>query len=432
MSGGPIIRSSISIILVRIVGAGLALLAQVVASRIIGAEEFGRYSLMLVWLLLLGHGATAGTNPLLCRYIAQYLKSGDIPVIAGLLRWAISVVLAAGMTLGVSAVLLIHAGMVAVSPELILLAMLAFSAIPLLVLQDFLESIARGIDRPALGIVPAYLVRHLAIILGVGSAFLLGHQAGAVTVMSMTIIGLAISLAVQFVLLRRHLGGMLRAAAPVYRRREWVRTTLPLALGEAAEVLLLNADILILGMFVEPELVAYYFAATRLAQVLTYIPYGMSAATAQRMAALAEARERGQLQTLINHTTLVSGGLTLLTALVMAVLAPNLLTLFGSEYAQAAPLVAILAGGIAFACLLGPGEDTLNMLGQERAGLACMAAALAVNLALSLFLVPRMGAAGAAWASAIALATRGLLAAGFAKRNLNLYLPLGASRLAGA
>ncbi|MFZ5677476.1 MAG: oligosaccharide flippase family protein [Pseudomonadota bacterium] len=432
MSGAPIIRSSISIILVRIVGAGLALLAQVVASRIIGAEEFGRYSLMLVWLLLLGHGATAGTNPLLCRYIAQYLKSGDIPVIAGLLRWAISVVLAAGMTLGVSAVLLIHAGMVAVSRELILLATLAFSAIPLLVLQDFLESIARGIDRPALGIVPAYLVRHLAIILGVGSAFLLGHQPGAVTVMSMTIIGLAISLAVQFVLLRRHLGGMLRAAAPVYRRREWVRTALPLALGEAAEVLLLNADILILGMFVEPELVAYYFAATRLAQVLTYIPYGMSAATAQRMAALAEARERGQLQTLINHTTLVSGGLTLLTALVMAVLAPNLLTLFGSEYAQAAPLVAILAGGIAFACLLGPGEDTLNMLGQERAGLACMTAALAVNLALSLFLVPRMGPAGAAWASAIALATRGLLAAGFAKRNLNLYLPLGASRLAGA
>ena len=432
MSDAPAITSSISIILVRIAGAGLALLAQIIASRVIGAEEFGRYSLMLVWLLVLGHGATVGTNPLLCRYIAQYLKSGDIPVIAGLLRWAISVVLAVGVILGASAVLLIHTGIVAVSPETILLATLAFGAVPLLVLQDFLESIARGIDRPALGIMPAYLVRHLAIILGIGSAFLLGHHAGAVTVMSMTIIGLVISLTIQFILLHRHIGRLLRGTAPVYRLQEWTRTGFPMALSEAAEVLLLNADILILGMFVEPELVAYYFAATRLAQVLTYIPYGMSAVTAQRMAALAESHERGRLQALIDQTTLVSGGLAVLAALAMAVLAPYLLALFGSDYAQAAPLVAILTGGIAFACLLGPGEDTLNMLGEERAGLTCIMAALTVNLALNLLLVPRMGPAGAAWASAIALATRGLLAAGFAKRNLNLYLPLGASRLAGA
>jgi O-antigen/teichoic acid export membrane protein len=420
------------IILVRITGAGLALLAQIIASRIIGAEEFGRYSLMLVWLLLLGHGATVGTNPLLCRYIAQYMKAGDIAVIAGLLRWAISVVLAAGMMLAAIAILLIHTGVIAMGPETILVATLALSAVPLLVLQDFLESIARGIDRPARGIVPAYLVRHLAIIFGIGSAFLLGHQAGAVTVMSMTVIGLVISLAIQFILLRRHLGTLLRGAAPVYRRREWVRTALPMALSEAAEVLLLNADILILGVFVEPELVAYYFAATRLAQVLTYVPYGMSAVTAQRMAALAARHERGELQTLINHTTLISGGLATLAALCMAGLAPYILALFGSDYAQAAPLVAILASGIAFACLLGPGEDTLNMLGQERAGLTCIAVALAVNLALNLLLVPSMGPVGAAWASAVALATRGLLAACFAKRNLNLYLPLGASRLAGA
>lgn len=432
MSSAPAIGSSIFIILVRITGAGLALLAQIIASRIIGAEEFGRYSLMLVWLLLLGHGATVGTNPLLCRYIAQYVKSGDMPAIAGLLRAAISVVLVVGLMLAASAILLIHTRMIAVGPETILVATLAFGAVPLLVLQDFLESIARGIDRPALGIVPAYLVRHLAIIFGVGSAFLLGYQAGAVTVMSMTIIGLVISLAIQFLLLRRHVGELLRGAAPVYRLREWLRTALPLALSEAAEVLLLNADILILGLFVAPELVAYYFAATRLAQVLTYVPYGMSAVTAQRMAALAAHHERVELQALINHTTLVSGGLACLAALFMAVLAPYLLALFGSDYAQASPLVAILAGGIAFACLLGPGEDTLNMLGQERAGLVCIAAALAVNLTLNFLLVPRLGPVGAAWASACALATRGLFAAGFAKRNLNLYLPLGASRLAGA
>jgi len=423
-------RSGIAIMAVRIVGAGLALLAQVVASRIVGAEEFGRYSLMLVWLLLLGHGGTVGSNPLLCRYVAQYLKAGDFPAIAGLLRFALAVVVAVGALLGALAMALVHSGFLALDPQLVLVGTLAFSAVPLLALQDFLESIARGLDRPTLGIGPAYLVRHLAIVFGVGGLFLFGLHTDAVAVMSATIIGLLVSLLLQYGLLQRHLAPILKGRTPVYHVAEWVRTALPMALGDAAEVLFMNADILILGMFVGPEQVAYYFAATRLAQILAYVPYGMSAATAQRMAVLTGKDEREQLGQLIARVTLVSGGLATLGALSMTILAGPLLSMFGADYAGGAGLVLMLCGGIAMACLLGPGEDVLNMLGQERLASLSIALALAVNIGLNFTLIPQLGPMGAAIASAAALTVRGVVMALFAYGRLGLFLPFGAGLFA--
>ncbi|NGP18588.1 oligosaccharide flippase family protein [Devosia chinhatensis] len=77
---------SFHVMAIRIGGAGLALAAQVLASRIMGAEEFGRYALVLVYLLLFGHFATFGTAQLLCRLLAEYLERGERGRALGLLN----------------------------------------------------------------------------------------------------------------------------------------------------------------------------------------------------------------------------------------------------------------------------------------------------------------------------------------------------------
>jgi O-antigen/teichoic acid export membrane protein len=162
-----------------------------------------------------------------------------------------------------------------------------------------------------------------------------------------------------------------------------------------------------------------------LAQILSYVPYGMSAATAQRMAALAGAHERDRLQRLVSRTTLVTGGLAVLGAVLMTILAVPLLSLFGNDFAIGSDAVAILCGGLALACLLGPGEDVLNMLGHERAASVSIGIALVVNIGLNFTLIPLAGPIGAAIASASALAVRGLLMAVLAYRRLGLLLPIG-------
>lgn len=410
----------------RVIGAGLALVAQILAARMIGPEDFGRYSLLLVWLLLMGHGATVGTNQLICRFLAQYLEAGERHAAAGLLRAVFSVVacLAGSLALGAIAVLWLNP--FGFDTAMVALGMIAFMAAPLLTLQDYLEAIARGMDKPTLGIAPAYVMRHLGLIVGLVGLLAMGESADAFTVMTLTIAGLAASCLIQYVLIRSHLNEALQGAAPSFgERRKWLRAAMPIALVDAAEVLFLNADVLILGLFLPPELVAFYFAATRLAQVLGYVPYGVSAVTAQRFAALSATGDRVGLQAMVRQAAVISSTLTAIGALVLSILAAPLLSLFGDGFEAAALVVPLLCLGTVIRCLLGPGEDVLTMLGEERACSLSFMMALALNIALSFAFVPLIGLYGAAIATAVSITMRSALMAYFGYRRLGIILPVG-------
>ena len=415
----------LSVFGLRIAGAGLALAAQVFASRLLGPEEFGRYSLLLVWVLVFGYAAMAGSGQIVCRYLAQYVKAGDSALAAGLLRTILGVVLGIAALLALFAIAVIGLGFTDLETRHVLLAVIAFACIPLIAAQDYLESIARGLDKPTLGIGPSFILRHLAIIAGLLTLMAMGANADALTVMIFTAAGLVISICVQYVLLASHLRATLDGAVPRYDVRQWFTAGLPMAASDTVEILLLNADILILGLLMSPEYVALYFAATRVAQILFYVPYAATAATAQKYAALTAASERAELQTLIGKTATVSVGLTIAGAAVLSLLAPYLLNLFGAEYVEAAPLVALLALGIVLAGLFGPGEDVLNMLGQERLCSLGFVLALVVNVALNFTLIPLMGLTGAAVATMTAMAVRGALLSYFAWRRLGLVVPAG-------
>ncbi len=419
----------LTVVAIRLGGAALALAAQVLASRMLGAEDFGRYSLLLVWMLLLGYAATAGNGHLVCRYLSQYTMAGDAAHAAGLLRFVVCTVVGLALLLGAAGIAVLQVGALGLDPRYVALGTLAFASVPLVALQDYFESISRGLDRPALGIGPSFVLRHLAIIVGLVSLLLLGREADALTVMAFTVAGLLISVAVQYALLARHLRRALAGARPRYAVGRWLRTALPMGASDTVEILLLNADILILGLFVAPEYVALYFAATRLAQMLTYVPYSATAATAQKYAALAAPADRAELQALIGSTATLSTYLTAIGAVSLALLAAPLLNLFGAEFTAAAPLVALLSFGIVLSCALGPGEDVLNMLGEERLCTLGFVVALAVNVALNFALIPLLGLSGAAIATVTALAVRSALLAWFAWRRLGLVLPAGLSVL---
>lgn len=409
---------------IRIAGAAVALVAQVFASRVMGAEEFGRYALILVYLLLLGHFGTFGTAQLLCRLLADYLERGEQGKARGLLNFALASTIAVSSLVLVVAAALLLSPISPLEPGYVLLACLALAGIPLLALQDFLEAIARGLDRPNLGIGPAYMLRHLVIIAGLGALAAIGLGADASTVVVLTVMGLALSVAIQFALLKNHLRAALGEAPPVYSVREWIKSAVPIASVDFAEVLFFNADILILGFFAPPDTVALYFAASRIAQILAYVPYGVTAVTAQKYARLAAGNKWAELQALIRRSAWLSTAAAITGAILLSSLAGVLLNLFGPDYAQAHYLVPLLCLGIVAACMLGPGEDVLTMLGKERLCSLAFLSALLVNLGVAFTLVPSLGPVGAALAGVAGLTVRGILLAWFAYSRLGLVLPV--------
>jgi O-antigen/teichoic acid export membrane protein len=413
------------VLAVRLGGAALAYAAQVIAARYLGQDGFGIYALALVWLTLLGHLSTFGTNQAVTRHVAQALATGDVGEVRGFLVFGLAFVAAAGLAVGgIAAALLVLAPGLVEAAHVWPLA-LAVLATPLLALQDNLESFARAFDRPMAGIAPPYLIRHGAAIAIFGALATSGLVPSPALAVGAALAALGISLAVQAALLVRIVGGRVPAGPRRYRVRAWMRTALPVALVDGTEILLLNADVLLVGLFQPPHMVAAYFAASRLAQILDYVRYAASAATAQRFAALEALGRRAELQRLVGYATNATSAVTLLAALALVAAGEPLLRLFGPDFTVAAPILPILAGGILAACLFGPGEDILSMLGAERACAAVFAAALGLNLALGFALIPAFGLTGAALATALTLVARSVALAWIAYRRLGLVLPFG-------
>ena len=70
--------------------------------------------------------------------------------------------------------------------------------------------------------------------------------------------------------------------------------------------------------------------------------------------------------------------------------------LFGARFERGYAVMFILAVGMLARAAVGPAERLLNMLGEQQACAAIYAGAFAINLALCIVLIPRIGIEGAA------------------------------------
>jgi O-antigen/teichoic acid export membrane protein len=80
-----------------------------------------------------------------------------------------------------------------------------------------------------------------------------------------------------------------------------------------------------------------------------------------------------------------------------------LLWLFSAEFTAAYPVMFVLAAGFLVRASVGPVEALLNMLGEQRACAAVLAAAAALHVGASMVMVPRFGILGAAVAATLAM-----------------------------
>ncbi|CAN0605263.1 unnamed protein product, partial [Ectocarpus sp. 12 AP-2014] len=134
--------------------------------------------------------------------------------------------------------------------------------------------------------------------------------------------------------------------------------------------------------------------------------------------------DRRGLQNLIAKATLANVALIGILAVAIGVASPWLLGLFGQGFGTGVDIVIILAAGLFTSALFGPGEDVLNMLGQERACSVVHVAVLVVAITLHAVFVPKFGITGAACITAFALTLRAVLLSLVAYRRLGLLLPV--------
>jgi len=187
------------------------------------------------------------------------------------------------------------------------------------------------------------------------------------------------------------------------------RFTLPRAASSLVQLSLQRLDVVLVAALAGPVEAAVYTAATRFLVVGQLGGQAVSTAVQPRLAALMAAERVADAGRLYQ---LATGWVVLVTwplYLASAVLAEDLVGVFGDGYGAGAAVVRVLALAMLVATACGAVDAVLNMAGRTTWTLANSATALVVMVVVDLLLVPSAGALGAAVGWGLAIGANNLL-----------------------
>lgn len=185
--------------------------------------------------------------------------------------------------------------------------------------------------------------------------------------------------------------------------REFWAFSGPRGVAAAVEIALVWANVPLVAMLVSSEEAGVYATANRFVSTGTLVLQAARIAIAPQVAAMLARDERdraGHLNSLATRWVVLASWPIYL---VLASFGPFLLALFGEGFTGGAVTLAVLAGAMLLALGAGNVQTVLLMGGKSSWSLANKSVALAVNIVLTLLLVPPFGIAGAAAAWAVAM-----------------------------
>lgn len=194
------------------------------------------------------------------------------------------------------------------------------------------------------------------------------------------------------------------SAGVVSAGRFW-RYTGPRGIAAVAQLMLQRLDIVLVAGFLGPRDAAIYTAATRFVVLGQLGSQAVSLAVQPKLSELLATRDLAGTRRVYMTSTAWVMAVTWPVHLLVAVLAPVILLLFGEGYDAGLWVAVILAGAMLLATGCGMVTMVLVMAGRTTANLVNVGIALASNVVLNVILIPRVGIVGAgiAWAVSIVL-----------------------------
>ena len=414
---------------VRVASAGILYISQVAMARWMGPHEYGIYVAVWTWVLVLSGLSHLGFAMAMIRLVPHYRETGQINLLRGALFASRFVAFAVATLLASLAVLVLaQGGPLATRPDVLALV-IALACVPMCAISDVQDGICRGNAWMGTGLLPPYILRPTLVLLMMFAAHVAGFETNATTAACAAVVATWSATLIQTVLLHGKLAANLPQDTPsAYDWRTWIATALPLLCIGFSEIVLQNADVLVIQRTLSPMDAAIYFAAAKTMSLVMFVHYAVGSASANRFAVLAARGDKAKLRAAVGDAVGWTFWPTLAAVALILAAGQPLLTLFGPQFTSAYPMMFVLAAGFLLRASFGPAEFLLNMLGEQKRCALVMALGALFNVIANLVLVPLFGLPGAALATALALSFIALANAHLARKHLGIETWVGARR----
>ncbi|MFD1696013.1 GNAT family N-acetyltransferase [Roseibium aestuarii] len=405
---------------VRVAGAFLAYLSQILLARWMGAHDYGIYSLAWTWIIVLGIMASAGFSTSANRFIPAYDKAGDHAGLKGFLRASYLVSFGVGTLIAAVGAAGVWLARDLIEPYYVAPMILILAALPLFSLGNVLDGVARSYDWSQLAMFPTYIWRPLLVLALVGLLIVAGLPATAFWAAAVAVAATWVVALYQLVVIDRRLRPRMTSVTPRAEMRLWVAVSFPMFLVEGILQLITSADVIMVSFWQDPHEVGIYFAASRTLALVHFVYFAVRAASAHRYAAFMQDPQPHRLATYVRQTSHWTFWPSLVVALGLLATAPLLLRLFGSDFASGYPVLAVLVLGVLARASVGPVDALLTMSGHQKACAWIYAATFLINVCFNFLLIPMIGLVGAALATTLSILFEAFCLALVAKRRLGL------------
>ena len=415
-------RMSVIAFSIRIVNAVLAFASQVLLARWMGSFEYGIFVLVWVTMVIVGNLSCLGFHTSVIRFIPEYRQKGRWSDLRGILLASRLLVLAASTLIAATGVLALWWLSPSIESYYVVPFYLGIICLPMIALSDALQGISRANGWALSALAPTYLVRPVLILAFMGAALLAGYPACAETAIIAAILATYATTIWQLATVTTRADRKVEPGPRTYHVRQWVIVSAPIFLVESFFFLLTNADVLMVGRFMQPDDVAVYFATVKTLALVHFVYFAVKAGVAQRYANISHGGDAAALSVFARETVAWTFWPSLLMAGAVLVVGKPMLALFGPGFDAGFPLLFVLVLGVVARAAVGPAESLLTMTGNQNVCALVYAVTLALNVALNFALIPQYGLWGAAIATTIAMVFEALALSFTVWRKLGIVM----------
>jgi O-antigen/teichoic acid export membrane protein len=401
---------------VRTVGVALSYAANVLLSRSLGLEAFGKFAIALSWALVLALPAKAGFDNSALRYGSIYFDKQEFGALRGFVRFSAVAILVVSSSIGV---LIIIAGSRLVPADPVTRAWTAALLVPL-ALMAFYSVVLRAARWIVSSQLFEQMVRPTVVIVGIAIARLAHFGLTPASAMGLTAAAAVVALLGLVFQTRRALRPAVLHAPDYANWRRWLAVSLPLLMVGVVQEMMNQIDILLLGQLSDEGQAALFAASWRIASL---VPFALVALGTMAGPLIASAYERGLSTEMHRVSTLVARfgfGFAIVSASFLYLLAGPLLGMFGRGFVAGEGVLSILLIGGIVNAFTGVVAYFTTLTGRERQGLIIFAGALILSIVLNVLLIPGFGAVGAAIASSSATIAWNLALLVYVRRTIGV------------
>ncbi|MEL6922068.1 MAG: lipopolysaccharide biosynthesis protein [Pseudomonadota bacterium] len=395
-------RASLTAFVIRILSAVIAFASQIAFARLMGVEDYGIFVLVWITMIIIGSLSCLGFQTAIIRFVPQYREAGNLEHMRGMLLSSRFVVLAASSFFAALTALIVWVGQDWLQEFYVLPFIIGALAIPMISLGDTLDGTARAHGWTIRALTPSYIARPVLILVFMALAYAFGFAVDALMGLKCAVIAAYLTTIVQLFMITRDVDAQIPDGPPAYDMPMWVKVALPIFLVEGFFFLLINADTLMVGLLMTPSDVAIYFATVKTLALVHFVFFAVKAGIAHRFSALLADGDANAVHDMAQRSVIWTFWPSLLMGLVILLIAPLLLAMFGAEFRQGYPLLFILVAGVVMRAAIGPAESLLNMAGHQNACALVFGGVLVANIAFNAVLIPWIGLYGAATATFLA------------------------------